>query len=117
MKKELIERLAQLGAADKDQRELSEVEYISAIAALLKGQDFMRLGHGINGSRWEMVMMTVRRLKKNCNALGITCFDKGLDGIREAVRRRSVNDALQIMTRITAIRVRLINMINEGNEG
>lgn len=117
MKEELIDRLAQLGAADRSRQELSEEEYISAIAGLLTGQDFMRLGHGINGGRWESVMMTVRRLKSNCNALGITCFDKGLDGIREAARRRNAADALQIMTQITAKRVRLRNMINEGNKG
>ncbi len=115
MKKEMVHSLAELGGADKNQRELSEEEYINAIATLLKGQDFMRLGHGISGGRWEAVMLTARRLKKECNALGVTCFDKGLEGIREAARRRNTGDALRIMTQVTAKRVFLRNMINGGS--
>ena len=88
--------------------------YLAQIRAFLEGQDFLRLGHGINGSNWNSVMMNVRRMRENCKKLGITCFDRWFVGIRDCAQRRNKEGAIQIMTQITAKRVQLRKLFMEA---
>ena len=92
-----------------------EEQYIQAVSRFLMGQDFVRLGHCIQGKQWHLVMSNSARLKQHCEELGITCFDAYLKAIREAARRQNVNEALQIMSRITAKRVQVRNLLSEEN--
>lgn len=91
----------------------AETVYFNSVDAFLKGQDFMRLGRCIQGGQWHLVMSNSARMKQHCNELGITCFDNYLTGVRAAARRQDVNEALQLMSRITAKRVQIRNLLAE----
>ena len=110
----LLEQLERLGAADGKCITENEEVYLAQVKAFLEGQDFLRLGHGISGSNWNGVMMNVRRMRENCKKLGITCFDRWLMGIRDCAQRRNREEAVQLMTRITAKRVQLRRLFAEG---
>lgn len=90
-----------------------EEQYIQKVKSFLAGSDFMRLGHCIQGRQWHLVMSNSNRLKSHCEELGITCFDSYLRALRDAARRQNVNEALQIMSRITVKRVQLRNLLSE----
>lgn len=92
-----------------------DVRKLDKVDAFLKGQDFMRLGRCIQGRQWHLVMSNSARMKSHCSELGITCFDNYLAGIRAAARRQDVNEALQLMSRITAKRVQIRNLLGEEN--
>lgn len=94
----------------------SEEQYIQEIRQFLQGQDFLRLGHCIQGKQWHLVMSNSARMKQHCDELGITCFDSYLKGIREAARHQNVNEALQLMSRITAKRVQARTLLSEEDE-
>ena len=110
---DVLKRLESMEAADRELMKGSEEEYLAEIKAFLEGQDFLRLGHGINSGSWNSVMMTVRRMREKCKGLGIPCFDRWLVGIRDASGRHNREEALQIMTRITAKRVQLRKLFLE----
>ena len=107
-----------LGALGADAAfvEKSEEEYREAVRQFLIGLDFMRLGHCIQGKQWHLVLSNSARLKQHCSELGITCFDNYLRAIRDAARRQNEAECLQSMSRITAKRVQLRNMLAEDNE-
>ena len=102
-----------LGLLGTQVERIVDREYIQNVRCFLQGQDFIKLGHCIQGKQWNLVMSNSNRLKMHCEELGITCFDMQLRGIRDAARRRDVNEALQIMSTITAKRVRIRNLLAE----
>ena len=87
--------------------------YLQKVRVFLLGQDFLRLGHCIQGKQWHLVMSNSAKIKQQCIDLEITCFDNYLQGIRDAARGRNVNEAQQIMCRITAKRVQLRKLLAE----
>ncbi len=97
----------------EEKRTSDRAKYLQGVRVFLQGQDFIKLGHCIQGKQWNLVMSNSNRLKMHCEELGITCFDVQLKGIRDAARRRDVNEALQIMSRITAKRVQIRNLLSE----
>lgn len=97
----------------EDGRSTDREQYIQRVRSFLQGQDFIKLGHCIQGKQWNLVMSNGNRLKMHCEELGITCFDVQLKGIRDAARHRDVNEALQIMSRITTKRVQIRNLLSE----
>lgn len=107
----LLEELGKMGALAPAGYEGKAGEYLAAVRNFLEGQEFLRLGHCLNGKQWELAMMHISKLKKHVNQLGITCFDKSLMGLREAAAHRNRSDALQIMAQITAKRVKLRNVM------
>jgi len=96
--------------------EVSEQEYLDQLRTFLLGQDFMRLGHCIQGGRWNLVLNNSRKLKEKCAELGITCFDRYLEGLRGAARGKNTNEAVQVMSKITEKRVQLRNLLTEERE-
>lgn len=93
-----------------------ETQYTEAVKRFLAGQDFMRLGRCIAGQQWHLVASNSARIKNRCNELGITCFDNYLIGIKAAARSQNANEALQIMSKITAKRVQIRNLLAEEVE-
>ena len=110
---EILEHLERFGAACKLQNIGTQEEYLAAINSFLTGQEFLKLGHAVSGAQWNSAQMSVRRMREKCKVLGITCFDRWLSGIREAVQHRNREEALQIMTQMTAKRVQLRKLIAE----
>jgi len=111
---ENYQRIIALLGVDDDVVKPDGQQYIQAVQCFLTGQDFIRLGHCIQGKQWHLVMSNSAKLKQHCTELGITCFDAYLKGLREAARRQNHNEALQIMSRITVKRVQLRNLLSEG---
>ena len=101
-----------LGIKNQEGKDCEE-EQLQEIRAFLQGQDFLRLGHCIQGKQWHLVMNNCNRMKQHCEELGITCFDNYLKGIREAARHQNGNEALQLMSRITAKRVQIRKVLSE----
>lgn len=93
--------------------EMDGKESIEKIKNFLQGQDFLRLGHCIQGRQWHLVMSNCSRMKQHCEELGITCFDTYLKGIRDAARHQNEKEALQIMSGMTARRVQVRNVLME----
>lgn len=100
----------------QEQEKFDPVKYVEAVKSFLAGQDFLRLGRNIQGHQWHLVLSNSARLKTHCNELGITCFDIYIAGIRAAARHQDTNEALQLMSRITARRVQLRNLLAEEKE-
>lgn len=110
---EKIQTILSLLGTESQSVEPSWQSYRGEVRKLLQGQDFLRLGHCIQGKQWHLVMSNSARLKVRCGELGITCFDNYLRGIRDAARRQDSAEALQIMGMITAKRVQLRNLLAE----
>lgn len=87
--------------------------YLERVRCFLQGQDFLRLGHCIQGKQWHLVMSNSAKMKQHCEELEITCFDGSIAAVRDAARRQRGNEALQIMSHITAKRVQLRNLLAE----
>lgn len=81
--------------------------------AFLKGQDFLKLGHNISSGQWNLAMSCVKRMQKQCRELELEGFDRLLAGIQSACRSNNKQEALQLMTQITARRVQLRNRITQ----
>ena len=110
---EKYDKLIALLGTGKEMVLPDEEQYILKVKNFLAGNDFMRLGHCIQGKQWHLVLSNSNRLKQHCTELGITCFDAYLRALRDAARHQNVNDALQVMSRITVTRVQLRNLLLE----
>lgn len=110
----ILSELAQLGGAEPNSFEGQEEEYYEKLRAFLEGQDFLKLGYAIDGRRFELALMHVGKMKKKTEELKISCFDKYLKGLRGSLVNRSRSESLQIMTKITAKRVQLRNILGKG---
>lgn len=93
-----------------------EQEYLDQVRDFLLGTDFMRLGRNIQGANWNMALNNGKRLQSRCTELGVTCFDRYLAGIRGASLSQNVNEALQIMSKITEKRVQIRKLLTEEKE-
>ena len=105
--------IIRLLGVDSKTVDCDEQQYMEAVQRFLTGQDFVRLGYCIQGRQWHLVMNNSAKLKQHCEELGITCFDSYLKAIRDAARRQNQNEALQIMSSITAKRVQVRNLLSE----
>ncbi|MBQ4536581.1 MAG: hypothetical protein II994_03055 [Lachnospiraceae bacterium] len=110
----ILSELEKLGGAHPDSFAGQEDEYYEKIRAFLEGQDFLKLGYAIDGRRFELALMHVGKMKKKTEELKISCFDNYLKGIRGSLVKRSRSESLQIMTKITAKRVQLRNILGKG---
>lgn len=110
----LLNELAAQGGADPV-RITEQEEYLKKLRAFLEGQDFLKLGYALNGGQWDLAMLRINKMRTKTKELGITCFDHHFGLIRGAVLRRSRTEALQILTRITAKRVALRNILGKAD--
>ncbi len=116
-RRELLKKIyTLLGVQALEGTQAEEREYLEKVRTLLLGQGFMRLGHCIQGGSWNLVLSNGRKLKKSCNELGVTCFDRYLDGMRGAAVSQNTTEAVQLMSRITEKRVQLRALLTEERE-
>ena len=113
---EKVQRLAELLGVKEFPPASEPQQYMETVRKFLQGQDFMRLGHCIQGRQWHLVMNNSAKLQNHCKELGITCFDRYIKYIREAARRQDQGEAFQIMSRITAKRVQVRNYLAEEGD-
>lgn len=74
----------------------------------LKSKDFMKLGQAITHQNRQVAIMTANRLIKNCKEAGVEGFEKNFTAIRQCVMAMKFSDALNILTLVTAKRVKLL---------
>lgn len=110
------QKIIMLLGADSETVKTDEEQYIQKVQRFLSGQDFVRLGHCIQGRQWHLVMSNSEKLKQHCTELGITCFDAYLKSLRDVARHQNLSEALQIMSRITVKRVQLRNLLSGEEE-
>lgn len=114
MKAELKKQLGALGVAVPENPD-GEVpqDYQAELKAFLGGFDFMKLGQAVNRKQWESAMMTIRRMEQRCDALGLEGFKRSFAGIRQAVVRKDVLQAKQLLAAVIQRRVRLFELLSD----
>ena len=88
-------------------RELSAEEKERETALFLESFVFMRLGQAISKGQWETAMITLRNMEQKVKKLELPCFDKEFAGLRQAILNKNIAWGKQIMTSVTARRVRM----------
>ena len=114
MKAELKKNLGSLGVEVPENPD-GEVpkEYPEELKAFLGGFDFMKLGQAVNRQQWQSAMITVRRMDQRCDALGLVCFKRSFGGIRQAVARKDVHQAKQLLASVVQRRVKLLKFLSD----
>lgn len=80
--------------------------------AFLNSYDFMRLGQALTQRNQNMAMMIVTHLQQAAEEAGLTdIFGMNLKGIRQCVIGNEMKQALDILTVVTAKRVKLLEEI------
>lgn len=74
----------------------------------LKSKDFMKLGQAITHKNKQVAVLTANRLLKNCTEAGVEGFDKNFTAIRQCIMTTNYIEALNILTLVTAKRVKLL---------
>lgn len=82
------------------------------VVKFLKSYDFMRLGQAINRGQWQSAAMIQRRMEQKVKQLELTTFERPLAGLRQAILRKNVLDAKQMLAGVVAKRARMLNSLN-----
>lgn len=82
------------------------------LAAFIKSYDFMRLGQAIHRGQWQSAAMTIRRMDQQAKKLELTAFARPFAGLKQAIACKNVQEAKQILTAVTARRVKLLEELN-----
>lgn len=77
--------------------------------AFLNSFDFMRLGYAISSNNIQAAVMAARGMENSANEAGLPGFVRMLSGIRLAMTSGNSAEALEIMTQLTAVRVKMLN--------
>lgn len=112
---EQLHMLEQLSGADVKCAAGNAEEYLAELRRFLEGPEFMRLGHALNAGQWNAASMRVKAIRSKSGELGIRCFDRWLQGIRDCMVRGQKQEALQLMAQVTAKRVQLRKVFEEKN--
>lgn len=108
------EKLRQLRALGVEPPMKLPEEYIDHLRSFLEGFDFMKLGQAVNRKRWESAMMTIRRMERRSDELGLVCFQRGFAGIRQAVVRKDALLAKQLLAAVIQKRVKLLKELRDA---
>ena len=82
------------------------------LAAFIKSYDFMRLGQAIHRGQWQSAAMTIRRMDLQAKKLELTAFARPFAGLKQAIARKHAQEAKQILTAVTARRVKMLEELN-----
>lgn len=93
-----------------------EAVYGERLEGFLKSYDFMKLGQAVTRRQWSAAGMTARRLRLSSQALGLDCFDRWWAGLAQAISRKDMQGAKQLLSLITQKRVQLRNVLAENRE-
>ncbi len=86
-------------------------EYISELKKFINGYDFMRLGQAVNGGRWESAMMACRRMSMTAEKLGLDCFSRQFQGLRQNIARKSEVEVKNILSLMIRKRIQIQNVL------
>ena len=79
----------------------------------LKSFDFLRLGQAVNHGQWQSAAMTLRRMESQAKQAGFSEFERPFAGLRTAILRKNPEEAKQILARVVAKRVQLLDTQRE----
>lgn len=91
-----------------------EINEADARKAFLNSFDFMRLGHAISCNNIQIAVMAARGLEETARRVELPDFERLLSSIRLAMISGNSTDALDIMTQLTARRVKLLSETDRG---
>lgn len=98
---------------EMDQAAMHVDTWLGEVTTFIKSYDFMRLGQAIGHGQWQSAAMTIRRMDMQAKKLGAECFLRQFAGLKQAVARKNVQEAKQILVSVTAKRVKIIEALNE----
>ena len=81
--------------------------YIPALKRFINGYDFMRLGQAVNGKRWESAMMACRRMSMESEKLGLDCYTRQFQGLRQNIARKSEGEVKNILSLMIRKRIQI----------
>ena len=86
------------------------------VKEFLQGTYFMNLGQSINHSSWQSAKMTLDKMRRTANEIGIHDFDHSFISLNMLILNKNKNEALDLMAMITAKRVALLKRLEEENK-
>lgn len=91
-----------------------DISKADALKAFLNSFDFMRLGQAISSNNTQIAVMAARGLEETARRVDLPDFERLLSSIGLAMISGNSIEALNIMTQLTARRVKLINETDRG---
>lgn len=88
-----------------------ETLFLEEVKAFLKSYDFMQLGYAVNRKQWQSAGMKIQKMSAKAKKLGMTGWQNLLMGIKQNIACKNEREALQILSLITAKRVKLLNLL------
>lgn len=74
----------------------------------LKSYDFMKLGQAIHHQNWQAAAMTVQRMQKKIQELGLLTFERQFTGVRQCILRKQGRQAKDILALVMAKRAMML---------
>lgn len=81
--------------------------------SFLRSYDFMKLGQAINHQNWQVAAMTVQRMQKTAQELGMDMFERQLMNVRQCVIHKQARQAKDILAVMMAKRAQMLNQRTE----
>ena len=106
-----MERLKSCGINIDTGMENYGEEYLIELKKFINGYDFMRLGQAVNGKRWESAMMACRRMSMTAEKLGLECFARQFQGLRQNIARKSDAEVKNILSLVIRKRIQIQNVL------
>lgn len=94
------------------QQDANEEKWLEEISAFIRCCDFMKLGQSISHGQWQTASMLIRRMHTRAKLLGTECFSLQFSGLKQAIAKKDAQDAKQILTAVTAKRVKILDVLN-----
>jgi len=88
-------------------------EYIPALKRFINGYDFMRLGQAVNSKRWESAMMACRRMAVESEKLGLDCFARQFQGLKQNIARKSDAEVKNILSLMIRKRIQIHEILKQ----
>ena len=112
-----MEKLKSCGINTEKGIEAYGEEYIAELKKFINGYDFMRLGQAVNGKRWESAMMACRRMSATSEKLGLECFARQFQGLRQNIARKSDGEVKNILSLMIRKRIQIQNVLKTIDSG
>lgn len=81
---------------------------VLTVEDFLTSYDFMKLGQALHHENWQIAMVTVQRMLKSVQGLGLDILERQLTGIRQCIIHKQARQAKDILALLTAKRAQLL---------
>ena len=108
---ELINQLKTYGIDFTSSVYEDEVTYIADLKQFIHSYEFLQLGQAIKRKQWQAASMKVQTMSAKAKNMGMTGWEHLFTGMRQNINRKNESEALQIMSVVTAKRVKLMELL------